>query len=176
VFKRSPWLWWLLLVVLWLLATGADRAWLLADQQLPAWDQADYLNSAIDHGRALGLLRGGSWPGWQGLLDLSPKIPPLASLVSGTVMAAAGESVDSASWILSLWHGLLLLVIARWGRQLLAPGFGLLAAALVLVGLLGVALNALVIAGVRQAQQYRNQTHQENKDDRIFTELFGSKN
>jgi hypothetical protein len=56
------------------------------------------------------------------------------------------------------------------------PTGRLLAAALVLVGLLGVALNALVIAGVRQAQQYRNQTHQENKDDRIFTELFGSKN
>ena len=130
MFKRSPWLWWLLLVALWLLATGADRAWLLADQQLPAWDQADYLNSAIDHGRALGLLQGGSWPGRQGLLDLSPKIPPLASLVSGTVMAAAGESVDGASWALSLWHGLLLLVIALWGRQLLSPGFGLLAAAL----------------------------------------------
>ena len=131
MFKRSLWLWWLLLVALWLLATAADRAWLQADQQLPAWDQADYLNSAIDHGRALGLLRGGGWPGWQGLLDLSPKIPPLASLVSGTVMAAAGESVDGASWALSLWHGLLLLVIALWGRQLLSPGFGLLAAALV---------------------------------------------
>jgi len=77
------------------------------------------------------LLRGGGWPGWQGLLDLSPKIPPLASLVSGTVMAAAGESVDGASWALSLWHGLLLLVIAGWGRQLLSAGFGLLAAALV---------------------------------------------
>jgi len=131
VFKRSPWLWWLLLVALWLIATAADRAWLQADQRLPAWDQADYLNSAIDHGRALGLLRGGGWPGWQGLLDLSPKIPPLASLVSGTVMAAAGESVDGASWALSLWHGLMLLVIAGWGRQLLSAGFGLLATALV---------------------------------------------
>ena len=129
--KRSPWLWWLLLLAIWLLATAADRSWLQADQRLPAWDQADYLNSAIDHGRALGLLPGGGWPGWRGLLDLSPKIPPLASLVSGTVMAAAGESVDSASWVLSLWHGLLLLVIGLWGRQLLSPGFGLLAAALV---------------------------------------------
>ena len=128
--KRSPWLWWLVLLAIWLLTTAADRAWLLADQQLPAWDQADYLNSAIDHGRALGLLRGGAWPGWQGLLDLSPKIPPLSSLVSGTVMAVAGESVDGASWSLSLWHGLLLLVIALWGRQLLCPSFGLLASAL----------------------------------------------
>ncbi|MEN9860082.1 MAG: hypothetical protein RLZZ515_564 [Cyanobacteriota bacterium] len=131
VFKRSPWLWWLLLLAIWILATASDRSWLHSDQRLPAWDQADYLNSAIDHGRALGLLPGGGWLGWHGLLDLSPKIPPLASLVSGSVMAVAGESVDQASWVLSLWHGLLLLVIGLWGRQLLTPGFGLLAAALV---------------------------------------------
>ena len=128
--KRSPWLWWLALLLIWLLATTADRTWLLLDQRLPAWDQADYLNSAVDHGRALGLLRGGGWPGWQGLLDLSPKIPPLSSLVSGTVMAVAGEGPDAASWVLSLWHGLLLLVMASWGSQLLSPGFGLLAATL----------------------------------------------
>ena len=131
VLKRSPWLWWLVLLGLWLLATAADRAWLMADQRLPAWDQADYLNSAIDHGRALGLLGGGSWPGWQGLMDLSPKIPPLASLVSGMVMAVAGESLNGASWSLSLWHGLLLLVIALWGQELLNASFGLLAASLV---------------------------------------------
>ena len=47
---------------IWLLATAVDRTWLLADQRLPAWDQADYLNSAVDHGRALGLLADGrSW-------------------------------------------------------------------------------------------------------------------
>jgi len=28
------------------------------------WDQADYLNSAVDHGRALGLLPAGGWQGW----------------------------------------------------------------------------------------------------------------
>jgi 4-amino-4-deoxy-L-arabinose transferase-like glycosyltransferase len=140
VLKRSPWLWWLVLLGLWLLATAADRTWLVADQRLPAWDQADYLNSAIDHGRALGLLAGGGWSGWAGLLDLSPKIPPLSSLVSGTVMAAAGEGADAASWALSLWHGLLLLVVALWGRQLLSPGFGLLAAALLA---LAPALNGL---------------------------------
>ena len=122
--------WWLALGALWLLATAADRIWLALDQRLPAWDQADYLNSAVDHGRALGLLPGGGWQGWQALLDLSPKIPPLASLVNGWVMAAAGQEPDAASWALVLWHGLLLLVVALWGRQLKGPGFGLLAAAL----------------------------------------------
>jgi len=84
----------------------------------------------MDHGRALGLLPGGGWQGFDHLLDLSPKIPPLASLVNGTVMALAGDSPDQASWALALWHGLLLLVVACWGRDLLGRRFGLLAAAL----------------------------------------------
>ena len=124
-------IWWLLLLALWAGATLADRLWLAADGRLPSWDQADYLNSAIDHGRALGLLSGGGWQGWGQLLDLSPKIPPLASLIDGSVMALSGDSADQASWSLSLWHGLLLLIVACWGRQLGGRGFGLLAATLV---------------------------------------------
>ncbi len=122
--------WWLALTSIWVLGTLADRLWLQLDQRLPAWDQADYLNSAVDHGRALGLLPAGGWQGWDALLDLSPKIPPLASLVNGTVMAIAGDSADQASWALALWQALLLLVVGCWGRQLLGPGFGLLAASL----------------------------------------------
>ena len=126
-----PWSWWLSLGGIWALATIADRFWLRADGRVPSWDQAEYLNSAVDHGRALGLLPAGGWSGWADLLDLSPKIPPLASLVNGSVMAVAGDGVDEASWALALWHGLLLVVVALWGRQLLGRGFGLLAAALV---------------------------------------------
>ena len=113
---------WLPLLLVWLLATVADRAWLAADQAVPAWDPADYLNSAVDHGRALGLLPGGEWPGWRGLLLLSPKIPPLASLVHGVVMAVAGELPNQASWALATWHGLLLLALDGWARQLHSPG------------------------------------------------------
>ncbi|MYF20472.1 MAG: 4-amino-4-deoxy-L-arabinose transferase, partial [Synechococcus sp. SB0677_bin_5] len=75
----------------------------------------------MDHGRALGLLPGGEWPGWRDFLLLSPKIPPLASLVHGTVMAVAGEGPDQVSWALALWHGLLLLSLDGWGRQLHSP-------------------------------------------------------
>ncbi|MCT0230430.1 glycosyltransferase family 39 protein [Synechococcus sp. CS-1324] len=127
----TTWCWWLALGLIWLACTAADRLWLQLDQRLPAWDQAEYLNSAVDHGRALGLLPGGGWGGWGALLDLSPKIPPLASLVNGTVMGMAGDSPDQASWALSLWQALLLTVVACWGRQLVGPGFGLLSAALV---------------------------------------------
>ena len=66
-------LFWPVLAVLWLLSTLLDRRWLALDQRSPSWDQADYLNSALDHGRALGLL----W--WQlarlaCAVDHSPKI------------------------------------------------------------------------------------------------------
>jgi hypothetical protein len=44
--------------LIWLLATLADRLWWTLQGGVPAWDQADYLNSALDHGRALGLLPG----------------------------------------------------------------------------------------------------------------------
>ena len=100
------------LLLIWLLSTLVDRLWWHAFNGIPAWDQADYLNSALDHGRALGVLPGGSWQGWNALLDLSPKIPPLASLVNGTVMAAAGDAPAQAAWALCLWHGLL----ARWAQ------------------------------------------------------------
>ena len=125
--------WWLSLAALWALATAADRTWLALDQRLPSWDQADYLNSAVDHGRALGLLPPGFWRGWAALLDLSPKIPPLASLVNGTVMAITGDGPDQASWALAVWEALLLVVVALWGRQLQGRGFGLLCAVLVVL-------------------------------------------
>lgn len=134
---------WLPLLLVWLLATVADRAWLAADQAIPSWDPADYLNSAVDYGRALGLLSGGEWPGWRGLLLLSPKIPPLASLVHGAVMAVAGELPDQASWALALWHGLLLLALDAWARSLHSPRLAWLALLLAAVtpGLVSLRVN-----------------------------------
>ena len=132
----SAWLFRLALLLVWLLSTLADRLWWTHFNSIPAWDQADYLNSALDHGRALGFLPGGGWQGWDALLDLSPKIPPLASLVNGSVMAVAGDAPAQAAWTLSLWHGLLLLAVAAWALELRRPraearGFSLLAAVLV---------------------------------------------
>ena len=121
------WRFWFGVAVIWLLATAVDRLWWTQQSGVPAWDQADYLNSALDHGRALGLLPGGGWNGWLALLDLSPKIPPLASLVNGTVMAISGDAPADAAWSLSLWHGLLLLAVAGWGLRLRGEGLALLA-------------------------------------------------
>ncbi len=121
------------MAALWGTATALDRLWLALDRRLPSWDQADYLNSALDHGRALGLIPPGTWRGWLSLLDLSPKIPPLASLVNGTVLAIAGDLPDQASWALAVWQALLMVVVAAWGRELLGRGFGLLCATLLVL-------------------------------------------
>lgn len=50
------WRFWGGVALIWLLATIVDRLWWTLQVGVPAWDQADYLNSALDHGRALGLL------------------------------------------------------------------------------------------------------------------------
>ena len=124
---KQRWRFWALVALTWVISTVVDRLWWMLQTGVPAWDQADYLNSAMDHGRALGLLPGGSWQGWQALLDLSPKIPPLASLVNGSVMALSGDAPEQAAWSLSLWHGLFLVAIAGWGRRLQGDGLALTA-------------------------------------------------
>ena len=124
---KQRWRFWASVALIWVFSTLVDRLWWTLQTGVPAWDQADYLNSAMDHGRALGLLPGGGWQGWQALLDLSPKIPPLASLVNGSVMALSGDAPEQAAWSLSLWHGLLLVVMAGWGRRLQGDGLALIA-------------------------------------------------
>ena len=106
------WRFWGGVALIWLLATIVDRLWWTLQVGVPAWDQADYLNSALDHGRALGQLPGGVWQGWNALLDLSSKIPPLASFVNVSVMAVSGGAPDQAAWSFSLWHGLLIMAFA----------------------------------------------------------------
>ncbi|GCE65000.1 phospholipid carrier-dependent glycosyltransferase [cyanobiont of Ornithocercus magnificus] len=112
--------------LVWFLSTIADRLWWSSCKGVPAWDQADYLNSALDHGRALGIMPGNAWQGWPALLDLSPKIPPLASLINGSVMAMAGDTPAQAAWSLSLWNGSLIIVIAAWGCRLSGKKLALL--------------------------------------------------
>ena len=67
---KQRWRFWASVALIWVLSTLVDRLWWTFQTGVPAWDQADYLNSALDHGRALGLLPGGGWQGWQALLDL----------------------------------------------------------------------------------------------------------
>ena len=64
---KQRWRFWAWIALIWLLSTLVDRIWWTQQNGVPAWDQADYLNSALDHGRALGVLEGGGWQGWNAL-------------------------------------------------------------------------------------------------------------
>ena len=59
------------------------------------------------------------------LLDKSPKIPPLASIINGAVIAFAGDAPHQAAWSLSFWNGFLIFNIASWGLYLRGKIFGL---------------------------------------------------
>ncbi len=137
---------WIVTLLIWLFSTWIDRTWWHQFDGLPAWDQAEYLNSALEHGRALGILSGGEWEGWKALLDHSPKIPPLASFINGSVIAIAGEEPQQAAWSLSLWNGILLASVAGWGLYLSGEVLGILGVLLIAFApaLIAIRLNYLL--------------------------------
>ena len=96
---------WFSSLFIWILSTITDRVWWDLYSNTPSWDQADYLNSALDHARALSFLGGDGSLDFSSLLDKSPKIPPLASIINGAVIAFAGDAPHQAAWSLSFWNG-----------------------------------------------------------------------
>ena len=123
--NHSKQIYWLSVLFIWILVTFADRIWWNFYSNTPSWDQADYLNSALDHARALSFLGQDGFIGFNSFLDLSPKIPPLASIVNGAVIALVGDSPHKAAWSLSIWNGFFLFNIASWGLYLKGQKFSL---------------------------------------------------
>ncbi len=124
--NHSKYIFWLSVLFIWFISTIVDRIWWNFFSDTPSWDQADYLNSAVDHARALSFIGRDGFAGFHSFLDLSPKIPPLASIVNGAVIAFAGDSPHKAAWSLSLWNGFFILNIASWGLYLRGKKFAFL--------------------------------------------------
>ena len=123
--NQSKYIFWFLVLLIWIISTLIDRVWWSSYSNTPSWDQADYLNSALDHGRALSFLGKDGFVGFNSFLDLSPKIPPLASIVNGAVIALAGDAPHKAAWSLSLWNGFFIFNIASWSLYLRGKKFAL---------------------------------------------------
>ncbi len=121
----SKYIFWLSVLFIWIIATLVDRVWWNFFSTTPSWDQADYLNSAMDHARALSFMGEDGFIGFSSLLDKSPKIPPLASILNGGVIAFAGDAPHQAAWSLSLWNGFFIFNIASWGLYLRGEKFSL---------------------------------------------------
>ena len=123
--NHSKYIFWISILFIWILSTITDRIWWNLYSITPSWDQADYLNSALDHARALSFLGADGASDFNSLLDKSPKIPPLASIINGTVITFAGDAPHQAAWSLSFWNGFFIFNIASWGLYLSGKKFGL---------------------------------------------------
>ena len=122
---QPKYIFWFSVLFIWIISTLVDRIWWNFYSNTPSWDQADYLNSALDHARALSFLGKDAIGDFSSFLDKSPKIPPLASIFNGSVIAFSGDSPHSAAWSLSFWNGFLIFNIASWGLYLKGKKFAL---------------------------------------------------
>ena len=123
--NHPKYIFWISVLIIWIISAIADRIWWNFYSDTPSWDQADYLNSALDHARVLPFLGGAESLDLSLLLDKSPKIPPLASIINGTLIVLAGDAPHKAAWSLSLWNGFFILNIASWGLYLRGKKFAI---------------------------------------------------
>ena len=123
--NKSKYVFWLSVLFIWIVSTLIDRIWWEFFSNTPSWDQADYLNSALDHAQALSFLNGDGFVDFRSFLDKSPKIPPLASIVNGAVISFSGDAPHNAAWSLSFWNGFFIFNIASWGLYLRGRKFAL---------------------------------------------------
>ena len=123
--SHSKYIFWIAVLLIWAISTIVDRIWWNFFSTTPSWDQADYLNSALDHGRALSFLGGDGSSDLASFLDKSPKIPPLASIINGVFIFFAGDAPYKAAWSLSFWNGFFIFNIASWGLYLRGSKFAI---------------------------------------------------
>ncbi len=119
-----------ILLAIWLGIVLCDRVWYGMDHSVPAWDQADYLNGALNYWNALKDIHlfSGEW--WRSFWLLSNKIPPLHYILTAPFLNIFGLSQDGASWVMYLYVALLLIAVYGLGTILFDASVGLLAAAI----------------------------------------------
>jgi 4-amino-4-deoxy-L-arabinose transferase-like glycosyltransferase len=118
------------LALIWLGGVLVDRLWFNLDHSIPAWDQADYLNGALNYHRALENPQWFNLNWWRELWLLSPKIPPLTYLLTVPFLHLGGLSEDSATVVMLLFSAILLASVYGLGVVLFDVQVGLWAAAL----------------------------------------------
>jgi len=119
-----------LILLIWLVGVVIDRIWFALDQGVPAWDQADYLNGAMNYWHALQTPEWFNPNWWEALWLLSSKIPPGTYILTAPFLEIFGTNADAATAILIVFSILLLFSVYGLGKQLVSPQVGLLAAAL----------------------------------------------
>ena len=120
----------IILVIIWLIGIICDRVWFFLDNSVPAWDQADYLNGALNYWHALQNPQwfDGDW--WRSFWLLSNKIPPLHYILTTPFINIWGTSSDAASLVMIFYNALLLISVYGLGLALFNVNVGLWAAGL----------------------------------------------
>ena len=110
-----------LLLLFWLVSAAVDRFWLLLDNRMPAWDQADYLNGAMNYwalwsevGHQAASRFSPDW--WTQFWQLAPKIPPLAYLATLPFFNFWSPSADTALMVQLLFSAILLVSVYGLAR------------------------------------------------------------
>jgi 4-amino-4-deoxy-L-arabinose transferase-like glycosyltransferase len=129
--KQLNWIQGLLwLGIIWLLGACCDRLWFWLDRSTPEWDQADYLNGAINYWEALQTPQWFDADWWRSLWLISPKIPPLTYILDVPFLNVFGLSEDAATLIMLLFSAILLISVFGIGAKLFSISIGLWAAGL----------------------------------------------
>ncbi len=120
----------IILAIIWLAVVIGDRVWFFLDNSVPAWDQADYLNGALNYWHALQNPQwfDGDW--WRSFWLLSNKIPPLHYILTTPFINIWGTSADAASLVMIFYNALLLISVYGLGVTLFDVNIGLWAAGL----------------------------------------------
>lgn len=121
------------LLLLSLIGLGAmiiDRIWFTLDQTIPSWDQADYLNGAMNYWHALQTPQFFNPTWWQDLWLLSSKIPPGTYILTAPFLSLFGITADAATTVFILFNVILLLSVYGLGYCLFSPQVGLIASAI----------------------------------------------
>ena len=107
-----------IIFVIWFLGAICDRLWYNLDRSVPAWDQADYLNGALNYWYALQTPEwfDGEW--WRNLWLLSNKIPPLHYILTTPFLNWFGTGADTASLVMLVYSAMLLVGVYGLGLTL----------------------------------------------------------
>ncbi len=136
---------WGAIALIWGLSALVDRLWFALDHTLPAWDQAEYLTSALTYQAALRSLDWTDAASWTAFWHLSPKVPPLTAIATVPFVALGGPSADAATRVNLVWSAIALVSTVCLGRDLFGRRVGLWAGVIValLPGLARVRLDYL---------------------------------
>ncbi|NER78322.1 MAG: phospholipid carrier-dependent glycosyltransferase [Leptolyngbya sp. SIO1D8] len=121
------------IVLLWGLAMGIAILWILLDQDVPAWDQAEHLSHSMNHWWTLTQSDWLSPEGWRHLWMLSPKYPPVFYWVTALVHSLLGPGSDQAMTANAFFALVLLIATYGLGRHLFSAQVGMLAAGVCLL-------------------------------------------